>query len=103
MILAAAGLHYGCLEVARPGQSGWGFHERRKASSAGSRLIVENLLWSCQRCNGAVEDHPDEVRAATGSALVLREGDGEYVALSRRAERTAFPAADGWLTVTPPA
>lgn len=86
-ILAAAGLDYGCRGAGARGWPGWGWHERRKASSGGSKTNPVNLVWSCAVCNGAIEDHPAEVRAATGDLLVVREGDPGWAELGRRAAK----------------
>lgn len=78
-----------CFGAPLEGESrdGWGYHERRKRSSAGSLVNPHNLLWSCPRCNGAVEDHPFVVREATGSMLIVRPGDQEWDRLGKRADR----------------
>lgn len=64
-----------------------GFHERRKSSAAGSRENPANLLAACSWGNGFIEDEPELVRERTGDALVVREGDPEWEALSARAWR----------------
>ena len=88
-VLQAAGLDPGCV-----GRIG-GFHERRKSSAGGSRSNPANLLAACNRCNGWIEDHPFVVRAATGDALVVREGDPEWTALGRRADREPCATCGG--------
>lgn len=60
------------------------WHERRKRSSAGSTVNQENLVASCSRCNGAIEDEPAAARRA---GLVAREGDPGWESLGRRADR----------------
>ncbi|HUV10964.1 MAG TPA: hypothetical protein VMX12_08290 [Acidimicrobiia bacterium] len=70
-----------------------GIHERRKRSSAGSLVVAENLIPSCDWGNGWIEDrYPllsvDIRRALFGSSLVVREGDEEWERLGVRAEPT---------------
>jgi hypothetical protein len=75
-----------CREWPRRGSEGWGFHHRRKASAGGSNRIGPNALWCCPNCNEAVEEYPADVRALTGSQLVVREGDPEWPVLGRRGD-----------------
>jgi len=76
-ILHAAGFSAGCT-----GQIS-GLHERRKRSAGGSLINRTNLLASCTLCNDYIEDHP-EVKDATGTMLVVREGDPEWHQLGSR-------------------
>lgn len=65
-----------------------GLHERRKSSSGGSRENDANLIPACNWGNGWIEDHPAAARAVPGlPTLVVREGDPEWEALSRRNDR----------------
>lgn len=64
-----------------------GLHERRKSSSGGSRSNPENLIPACNIGNGYVEDQPLIVRSLTGTRLVVREGDPEWLELGDRAWR----------------
>lgn len=64
-----------------------GLHERRKRSSAGSLVNPENLIPSCNRCNGFVEEAPAAVRDLTGTRLIVREGDPEWPELGSRGDR----------------
>jgi len=65
-----------------------GMHERRKRSSGGSLTNPSNLVPACNSCNGFVEEFPEIVREETGDLLVLREGDWEWGAMSRRQDYT---------------
>ena len=84
-------MRVGSTCLGRPSEDGpnegWGFHERRKRSSAGSLINPRNLLWACPRCNGFVEAEPALMRAHFGTALVVREGDQEWDGLGKRADR----------------
>lgn len=62
------------------------WHERRKCSSGGSRLNRDNFVAACQPCNSLIEEWPIEAHAA---GLVVREGDPEWEALSKRNDRFA--------------
>lgn len=66
-----------------------GMHERRKSSSGGSRLNLDNLVPACNWSNGFVESEPHLMRELFGDRFVVREGDPEWEALGRRADRTA--------------
>lgn len=57
------------------------FHEKRKRSAGGSITNRENLMASCHLCNMYVEEFP-EISHHLG--LVLREGDPEWAAMSKR-------------------
>lgn len=79
-VLALAGFRPVCVD--RIG----GLHERRKRSASGSLEVAANLIPACNPCNGAVETiGAATLRAATGAALVVREGDEEWDALGVRA------------------
>jgi hypothetical protein len=82
-VLADAGLFAGCSGAVQ------GLHERRKRSAGGSLNNPANLVPACNVCNGWIEDHPALAREHFGSALVVREGDEEWEALSRRHDRSA--------------
>lgn len=60
------------------------WHERRKRSAGGSILNPDNLVGACNRHNEWVEDNPGLARQLGGTRLVVREGDPEYEALSKR-------------------
>lgn len=77
VILVEAGFEPGCIGQIQ------GIHERRKRSSGGSLTNRSNLMAACNLCNGYLEDHP-EVRDATGTLLVVREGDPEWHQLGIR-------------------
>lgn len=65
-----------------------GLHERRKASSGGSKVNEANLMPACNRCNGIVEDCVgDERELVEASVLVVREGHPEWEELSMRWDR----------------
>lgn len=69
-----------------------GMHERRKSSSGGSRLNRANLIPACSWCNGYIEDAFDRPgqphrTLIEGSYLVVREGNPEWEALSKRNDR----------------
>ena len=81
---------HGRCEIQSPVCTGWGEHghERRKSSSGGSRTNPRNVLWSCDPCNGFVEDFPAIARtmkATNGQSVVVREGDAEWHQLGRKA------------------
>lgn len=76
-ILAAVGIDSGCTGQIE------GLHERRKRSAGGSLSNLSNLRGSCNRCNGGLEDNP-EWKDATGTLLVVREGDPEWHQLGSR-------------------
>ena len=77
-VLAQAGLPVQCTGEIQ------GIHERRKRSAGGSLTKAENLIPSCNSCNGFIEDEPEIVRHYTGDMLVVREGDPEYEFLGSR-------------------
>lgn len=79
-VIAAAGGASGCTGHVE------GLHERRKRSAGGSLVNPRNLMASCNRCNSFVECEPALIRELTGTALVVREGDPEWVALGKRAD-----------------
>ena len=80
-VLAEEGIHPGCTgEIT-------GMHERRKRSSAGSLVNPENLIPACSICNSWVEDEAGLARELFGTALVVREGDEQWVRLSKRNDR----------------
>jgi len=62
----------GCIE---------GLHELRKRSAGGSLVNPDNLIPSCNPCNGWVEDNPEE---ALILGLVLREGDPLFDLMGKR-------------------
>lgn len=69
-----------------------GLHERRKASSGGSKVNPENLMPACNRCNGIVEDcHGVERRLIEDdpqARLVVRPKHGDlFESLSKRHDR----------------
>lgn len=64
-----------------------GIHERRKRGSAGSLLVAENLIPSCNWGNVWIEDHPLLAREI-GTELVVRPGDDEWDRLGVREEKT---------------
>ena len=82
-ILVAAGVPGGCEGRSRV----QGLHERRKASSAGSKINPANLIPACNLCNSLVECEPALVRELTGTQLVVREGDAEWEELGSRRDR----------------
>lgn len=81
-LLSSEGLGPNCMIVVQ------GLHERRKRSAGGSLTNPANLIPACNACNGWVEDFPALAREVFGSALVVREGDEEWVSLGRRADET---------------
>ena len=72
-----------------------GIHERRKRSSAGSLEVADNLVPSCNWCNGWIEDRlpilladdPDRW-APVAAFLVLRPGDPGFDDAGVRAAAT---------------
>lgn len=58
-----------------------GLHELRKRSAGGSLVNPDNLIPSCNRCNGWVEDNPEDAYVL---GFVVREGDDDWEALGRR-------------------
>lgn len=64
-----------------------GLHERRKRSSGGSLVHRDNLIPSCNWANSFIECNPDQIRLLFGDVLVVREGDDEWKALSKRNDR----------------
>lgn len=63
-------------------------HHRRKRSSSGALAERGNVLISCHEGNALVERYAERARSI-GSQLVLREGDAEWEAMSKRAWRLA--------------
>lgn len=57
-----------------------GLHHLRKKSSQGALMEPDNVLRSCDPCNGWVEDHDERARKA---GLVVRSGDPEWDRLGR--------------------
>lgn len=82
-VLAELGVAGGCDGRGRVE----GLHERRKASSGGSKVNEANLMPACNRCNSLIECEPKLVRERTGTLLVVREGDPEWEQLGRRHDR----------------
>lgn len=80
-VLHAAGIFVRCTGTIE------GLHERRKSSGGGSRSNPVNLIPACNLGNGFLEDNPAQVREATGTRLVLREGDEGWDELGARAWR----------------
>lgn len=64
-------------------------HELRKRSSGGSIENPANVVPGCGICNGLVEAHPPEARAA---GLVIREDDPRWEQLGVRWWRNHGPA-----------
>lgn len=58
-----------------------GMHELRKRSAGGSLINRNNLVPTCNYCNGWVEEHPD---AAHEYGLVVRQDDLDYERLGAR-------------------
>jgi hypothetical protein len=84
----------GFCEACTPVCTGLGHHghERRKASSGGSRTNPRNVLWCCNSCNGWVEDFPIAAsmwQSTCGLSLVVREGDPEFPLLGKRRSEAA--------------
>lgn len=63
-------------------------HHRRKRSSSGALAERGNVLVACHEGNALVERYAEQARSL-GSVLVLREGDDEWEAMSKRAWRLA--------------
>jgi hypothetical protein len=82
-LLRGAGIDIGCRGAVE------GLHERRKRSAGGSLVNKQNLIPACNRCNGWIEDEPAAARDLFGTALVVREGDPEWLELGRRKDRLA--------------
>lgn len=83
--LAAQGVLLAPLQLTCGGRA-TEIHHRRKRSSSGAIAHRDNCVPSCHDGNMAVEAHPTVAREA---AMVLREGDPEWEALSVRAWRKA--------------
>jgi len=58
-----------------------GLHELRKRGSGGSLSNLDNLIPSCNWCNGWVEENPD---LAWMMQLVVRPGDPDWERLGKR-------------------